>query len=167
MHRGIVPGLVKIGRLGRKHGFNGQLILHVDANQPENIIQEKEFLFVEFDGKGVPFFVNIWDDTSGILTLDAVSSEAAAAGLEGREVLMPLAEGSEEESDFTGYEVHDLHAGLLGSFLRTEEFPGQLMLVVWTDQGEVLIPEGLVCEVQEDLRRIMTDLPDGYLEALR
>jgi len=153
--------------MGRKHGFNCQLLLLVDSEYAANNIKAKEFLFIEFDGKGVPFLVHSWDENSGIIKLDAVDSEADAAELEGRNVLMPPLGKDEDEPDFVGFHVYDTHAGLLGSFLRSEEYPGQMMMVVWTDQGEMLIPEGLITAVLDDVKRIVTDLPDGYVEALQ
>lgn len=168
MDRGVIPGLPLqlqvVGRIARKHGFNGLLkALPTDANSVLPI-QEKEFLFVEFDGKGVPFFVESWDEDSGILQLEKVSNEADAAALEGRFILLPADQIPEEDSEWQGFQVHDESYGPLGALTRIDAYPGQDMLVVWTEKGELLIPAPLVMKVDETSRIIHTNLPDGYLD---
>jgi ribosomal 30S subunit maturation factor RimM len=168
MDRGVIPGLPLqlqvVGRIARKHGFNGLLkALPTDANSALPI-QEKEFLFVEFDGKGVPFFVESWDEDSGILQLEKVSNEADAAALEGRFILLPADQIPEEDSEWQGFQVHDESYGPLGALTRIDAYPGQDMLVVWTEKGELLIPAPLVMKVDEKSRIIHTNLPDGYLD---
>lgn len=168
MDRGVIPGLPLqlqvVGRIARKHGFNGLLkALPSDANSALPI-QEKEFLFVEFDGKGVPFFVESWDEDSGILQLEKVSNEADAAALEGRFILLPADQIPEEDSEWQGFQVHDESYGPLGALTRIDAYPGQDMLVVWTEKGELLIPAPLVMKVDEKSRIIHTNLPDGYLD---
>ena len=168
MDRGVIPGLPLqlqvVGRIARKHGFNGLLkALPSDANSALPI-QEKEFLFVEFDGKGVPFFVESWDEDSGILQLEKVSNEADAAALEGKNILLPADLIPEEESEWQGFQVHDESYGPLGALTRIDAYPGQDMLVVWTEKGELLIPAPLVMKVDEKSRIIHTNLPDGYLD---
>ncbi len=168
MDRGVIPGLPLqlqvVGRIARKHGFNGLLkAFPTDANSVFPI-QEKEFLFVEFDGKGVPFFVESWDEDSGILQLENVTNEADAAALEGKNILLPADLIQEEESEWQGFQVHDETYGPLGALTRIDAYPGQDMLVVWTEKGELLIPAPLVMEVDEKSRIIHTNLPDGYLD---
>jgi ribosomal 30S subunit maturation factor RimM len=168
MDRGVIPGLPLqlqvVGRIARKHGFNGLLkALPTDANSVLPI-QEKEFLFIEFDGKGVPFFVEAWDEDSGILQLEKVSAESEAAALEGRNIMLPADEIADEESDMQGFVVEDETHGSLGALTRIDAYPGQDMLVVWTEKGELLIPAPLVVQVDETSRIIRTSLPDGYLD---
>lgn len=168
MDRGVIPGLPLqlqvVGRIARKHGFNGLLkALPSDANSVLPI-QEKEFLFVEFDGKGVPFFVEAWDEDSGILQLEKVTNETDAAALEGRNILLPAEQIPEEDAEWQGFQVHDETYGPLGALTRIDAYPGQDMLVVWTEKGELLIPAPLVLEVDEKARIIRTGLPDGYLD---
>jgi ribosomal 30S subunit maturation factor RimM len=168
MDRGVIPGLPLqlqvVGRIARKHGFNGLLkALPTDANSVLPI-QEKEFLFIEFDGKGVPFFVEAWDKDSSILQLEKVTSEAEATALEGKNILLPANLIPKEESEWQGFQVHDETYGPLGALTRIDAYPGQDMLVVWTEKGELLIPAPLVLEVDETARIICTGLPDGYLD---
>lgn len=168
MDRGVIPGLPLhlqvVGRIARKHGFNGLLKAHPAEANAILPIQEKEFLFVEFDGKGVPFFVESWDEDSGILQLEKVTNETDAAALEGRNILLPADQIPEEDSEWQGFQVHDENYGPLGALTRIEAYPGQDMLVVWTEKGELLIPAPLVLKVDEEARIIHTVLPDGYLD---
>jgi ribosomal 30S subunit maturation factor RimM len=168
MGRGVIPDLPThlqvVGRITRKHGFNGLLKAIPSDDYDALPIQEKEFLFVGFDGKGVPFFVESWDKESGILQLEKVSSESEAAALEGRNIMLPADEIVDEESDMQGFVVEDETYGALGALTRIDAYPGQDMLVVWTESGELLIPAPLVSEVDEVARIIRTSLPEGYLD---
>lgn len=168
MDRGVTPALPLqlqvVGRVARKHGFNGLLKAFPADTDTSLPIQEKEFLFIEFDGKGVPFFVESWDEDSGILQLEKVDTEAAAAALEGRSILLPADQIPEEESEWQGFQVEDETYGALGALTRIDAYPGQDMLVVWTANGELLIPAPLVQEVDEGARMIRTALPEGYLD---
>ena len=60
--------------------------------------------------------------------------------------------------------MEDETYGSLGALTRIDAYPGQDMLVVWTEKGELLIPAPLVLEVDEKARIIHTGLPDGYLD---
>ena len=165
MHPGVIPRLVKIGRIARKHGFDGSLRVQLLPETVPEAIKEKEFLFVSFDGKGVPFFVDAWDAGSGLLRLDQVQGEQAAKDLEDRDILIP---GSEEPSksgySLTGCQVYDKARGFIGTITRVEAYPGQTMLVVWAEQGEILIPKGLVRVQKLREQRVDVQLPEGFLD---
>ena len=45
-----------LGRIIRKHGLSGNLILKLDTDQPE-IYKKLESIFVEINGLLVPFFI--------------------------------------------------------------------------------------------------------------
>jgi len=45
-----------LGKITRKHGLSGNLILKLDTDQPE-IYKKLESIFVEINGLLVPFFI--------------------------------------------------------------------------------------------------------------
>lgn len=165
MHPGVIPRLVKIGRIARKHGFDGTLRVHLLPEVNPRAFKEKEFLFVDFDGKGVPFFVESWEPASGLLRLDYVQNEAQALELEERDILIPLTEKQTPESlSIVGCKVFDATLGFIGTITRVDTFPGQIMLVVWAEKGEILIPQGLVQHTALKDRRVDVQLPEGFLD---
>lgn len=165
MHPGVIPRLVKIGRIARKHGFDGTLRVQLLPESIPEAIQEKEFLFVNYDGKGVPFFVESWDAHSGLLRLDHVASEEAARALEDREILVPGGKVQQPSKiSLIGCKVYDETLGFIGAITRVEAFPGQTMLVVWAEQGEILIPKGLVRSQNIREQKVQVQLPEGFLD---
>jgi ribosomal 30S subunit maturation factor RimM len=131
---------------------------------PETI-KEKEFLFVSYDGKGVPFFVESWDADSALLHLDQVNSEHAAKALEDHDILIPAAdEQAQAKLTLVGCKVYDETLGFIGSIIRVEAYPGQTMLIVWAEHGEVLIPKGLVRSQKLREQRVEVQLPEGFLD---
>lgn len=162
---GAIPRLVKIGRIVRKHGFDGTLRVQLLPESSPESLKQKEFLFVNFDGKGVPFFVEYWDADSGLLRLDHVNNEQAARALEDHDILLPAGEERGAPAlTLVGCAVYDETLGFLGTITRVEAYPGQTMLVVWAEHGEILIPRGLVRTQNLREQRVMVLLPDGFLD---
>lgn len=165
MHPGVIPRLVKIGRIARKHGFDGTLRVQLLPEALPETIKEKEFLFVGFDGKGVPFFVESWDADSALLRLEQVNSESAAKELEDHDILIPAGdEQAQSKVTLAGCKVYDATLGFIGTITRVEAYPGQTMLVVWAEHGEILIPKGLVRSRKLREQRVEVLLPEGFLD---
>lgn len=46
-----------LGKVTKKHGFKGNLIIHLDTDEPE-LYNTLESVFIEIDGSLIPFFRN-------------------------------------------------------------------------------------------------------------
>ena len=64
-----------LGKITRKHGLSGNLILKLDTDQPE-IYKKLESIFVEINGLLVPFFIEkiIWSKQDSLNILSAFYS---------------------------------------------------------------------------------------------
>ena len=80
-----------LGKITRKHGLSGNLILKLDTDQPE-IYKKLESIFVEINGLLVPFFIEkiIWSKQDSLNILFKNSSEALVEQLIGKNVFLPL-----------------------------------------------------------------------------
>lgn len=177
--------LVSIGKIRKPHSYKGEVVglFDYDANL---FSRERELpIFLEMDHIPVPFFIESIrgnSPTKGMLKLENIDTEREAAELAGKEMLMEkerlaaMLGVSEEElddadDDLTGYKVYEKEgAGYLGTVNRLEEGLEYDYLVVKDEkeERELIIP--LVEEFVEDIveegdeRRIIVDLPEGFLD---
>lgn len=112
-------------------------------------------------------------EQAAMVTFDVVSDIDTAEKLVGCHCLVRRADLPEEvfqerEEGWTGWQVRDAYAGLLGLVSRIEEMPGQMMLeVAATGQDRtILIPlvDEFVVGVDEDERVIDVAVPSGLLD---
>ena len=80
-----------LGKITRKHGLKGNVILKLDTDQPE-LYNKLEGIFVEVNGLLVPFFVEKqqWgNDNSKIITFKNSSEQLVEQSI-GKNVFLPL-----------------------------------------------------------------------------
>ena len=110
---------------------------------------------------------------AAVVTFDVVGDIDTAEKLAGCHCLVRRADLPESaleasEADWTGWQVRDARAGLLGAVSAIEEMPGQTMLEVAAVDGDrtILIPlvDEFVVSMDEDARLIEVDVPSGLLD---
>ena len=163
----MLPKLHSIGRVAGKHGFSGDISLILNPGIETNCIQKGNFIFVEFDGKGVPFLIEHYRPNAGLIKLLDVNSADEAAALDGKKILIESTGADElpEADDIQGYSVI-IGGNSIGTVDAIEEFPAGYMLKIMVQEQEILIPwvDDWIVEIDEDARTIELELPDGLLE---
>lgn len=166
----MIPPLTPIGRIAGKHGFRGELNLVINRDQARKMIKKGNFLFVEFDGKGVPFLIETVSASGNIVKLADIGNEKEAAGLNGRQILIETSKaGKNAASPFEGligFSIHDVQHGNVGKVILVEEFPQGLMLTLQRNDGEILIPavEDWITAIDEGRKTITMKLPEGLID---
>jgi 16S rRNA processing protein RimM len=163
----MIPPLHSIGRVAGKHGFNGEvsIVLH-KGNKAVNI-KKGNFLFIEFDGKGVPFLVEQYKSQSAIIKLTDINSVEEAAELEGKTLWL---EGAASQPEFTGLDLRGFSleaAGRkIGEIASVESYPAGEMLLIRNGAAEILIPlvEDWILGADSKTKNIVMDLPEGLLD---
>ncbi|MCC6939921.1 MAG: hypothetical protein IT226_17025, partial [Flavobacteriales bacterium] len=92
-----------IGRLGKPWGHQGELTVHLDSVDLEDIIHAGS-LFVDIEGQKVPFFFSRLHDKGRdiLVKFDDFDDPQSASVLVGRDIYAPpglLADGSDESWD--------------------------------------------------------------------
>lgn len=165
----MIPPLHTIGRVAGTHGFNGEISITLAEGISDNVVQKGDFIFISFDGKGVPFLVEQYQSKSGVLRICDISSEKDAKELEGRYLLIEKEKIELVETfDIEGYTVYD-GTFELGRIVGTESFPAGVMLLIEGSAGELLIPfvEDWISEADEIKRTIRMTLPEGLTDLNR
>lgn len=166
----MIPPLTRIGRISAKHGYKGEVSVALDDSSLSKNIKKGNFLFVEFDGKGVPFLIENCSDGSSVVKLADIDSEEAAKELIGASILLEKSKVKESVilgfDHLVGFEVYDEDADFNATITQIEIYPQGPMLEVSSNEKKMLIPlvEDWITEIDEDKKRIGMRLPAGLTE---
>lgn len=165
--------LRRIGKLGRPWGHLGDLTVHLDVVDPEDI-EHHGSLFVDIEGQMVPFFFSALRDKGRdvLVKFDEIDNPQAAAVLVGCDLYAPpglLADGSDESWDpeeCIGLLVIDHEHGELGEVVRVEGVRSNPVLVIQHGEKEVLMPLAaeLIEKIDPEVGALHVKLPPGLVD---
>ncbi|HSH52760.1 MAG TPA: ribosome maturation factor RimM [Bacteroidales bacterium] len=162
------------GFLLRAFGHRGEIILKF-KNDFSGKIKKMESIFIEVDGKLVPFFiVGIQEKSANIVLvkIEGIDSEKKAHEFIGADFYLSEQQiklidySTEEYIDITGYEVRDQHNKLIGKVVEFIDIPeNPLLKVKISSTNELLLPanDELIIEVDDDERYVLLHIVDGML----
>lgn len=147
-------------------------MLALEQGEPEGI-SKSTYLFVELEGRPVPFHCEEFRIHRGdlIVHLEAVDSAESATPLLQATVWAErkrVSTGPEAPGwdSLTGYEAFDHVHGSMGPILEVQEYPQQFLARCEIDGHEVLLPlnESTVVSIDEAQERVTFALPAGLLD---
>jgi 16S rRNA processing protein RimM len=164
---------ILLGRILKAGGFDGSVTIKLEEAFREKIF-EMESVFLEIEGKPVPFFISESESTGNdILRLkfNGYNSFEKINEFVGCKVYLTSAcKGKNKvlsSSGFVGFAVFLPGDRLLGAITDIIENPGQILLILKSTAGkEILIPfhEDLIISIDKRKKRIEMDLPEGLTE---
>jgi 16S rRNA processing protein RimM len=164
---------ILLGTITKVHGYEGAVTVRLEKTFTENI-PDLESVFLEIEGKPVPFFISESDYPGGnILRLkfEGYESVGKIAEFTGCRIFLTAdkdnSDSSESIRDLTGYNVHLKDNSFLGVVLNLIENPGQLLLNINTETGkQILIPlhDDLIVKIDKNKGIITMDLPEGLID---
>lgn len=163
-----------MGKVTRLHGYKGELSLKLDYDLPYEY-EALEAVYVEQNGKLVPFFISSMKFTPkgyALTFFDEVDSEDRAKRLIGADLFLPeadLPEMAEDEylkHELVGFQVTDNIHGDLGQVEAVLDYPGNTMLRIDNEHGEVLIPliDEFIEQVDKSAKSIVVNTPEGLID---
>lgn len=172
-----LESLQRIGRLGKPWSHRGELTVHLENCDLEDLVPEGA-LFVDIEGQKVPFFYTHLRDQgkAGVLVkFDEMADPQSAGILVGRDIYAPpghLADGSDESWDpeeFIGIVVRDEEHGELGEVTAIEGTDLNPVLVILHGDQEVMVPlvEDLILDLDLEERTMLVRTPPGLIEMYR
>lgn len=167
----------ELGYLERLHGVQGEVVLVIDANQPEHYKQLGS-IFLDIRGKLIPFFIEKQKQlrkNEHLLKLEDIKNEAEASDLVGSTVylpvsqLPPLKEHQYYYHELIGMAVIDQNQQIVGTATGVLETPQQMLLQFDHEGHEVLCPmhDDIVKKVDKAARCIYLALPEGLLDVYK
>lgn len=158
----------RAGYVMKRHGLKGDVKVYFDEAIPETL----ESIFIELNGRLVPFFVDrvSTGKSSCILKLNEVDTPDAADQLLRKSIFLaldqkPEVEAGKDYDEYIGY--HVFQDGLeLGPVTGAMPHAMNPLLMVQHEGKEILIPinDQFIKAVKADDHTIQVELPDGFLE---
>lgn len=166
--------LILLGRIKKVHGYEGAVLISLEDRFAEEL-PEMEWVFIEIDGKPVPFLVSsLAENASGniLLKFEGYESPDLMTEFTGCRLFIEQ-ENMEHENELSpylileGYKIFGSDKKLLGIVRKVMSLPMQYMLVLENDEKEeILIPlnEDWLLEINREQQSIYMDLPDGIIQ---
>jgi 16S rRNA processing protein RimM len=153
----------------KKHGLKGDVKIILSSPLPKKL----ESIFVEIDNRLVPFFIesiSILHDQA-ILKFEDIDSPEKADQLTQNRVFLPLSIRPKSQSkrpnssELIGFSVY-FNSHRLGIVSDINQHTLNPLLVVKNEESELLIPinDYFIKKVDRKLKKVMVELPDGFLE---
>lgn len=162
----------QLGNVVKTHGLRGELVFFLDVDFPEEY-QELESVFIDINGKLVPFFIESLhlQGNKAIVALEEIESIEDAEPLVGKPTYLPLKnlptlpDGKYYYHQLVDFSVYEADR-LIGKVTEIFEMPTNYLMGVDHQGKEVLIPieDEIVRSVDLHTQTIHVDLPDGLLE---
>jgi 16S rRNA processing protein RimM len=164
---------ILLGKITKVHGYEGAVTIRLERNLSENI-PGMESVFIETDGRPVPFFID-YTEQPDPLTLrlkfsDYKSTEKVREFVGCRVYLTGPAQlltPAQDPNSLNGYDVfseEDISIGIIAGII---ENPGQLLLNIKSVSGkEILLPfhEDLINSIDPEKKIIRMIIPDGIAD---
>jgi 16S rRNA processing protein RimM len=161
---------ILLGKISKVHGYEGTVTIRLERNFSDNI-PEMESVFIETDGRPVPFFIDYSEQPDlSTLRLRFTGYNSAKKVKEFVSCKIYLTEESisvtpvDNPLGLLKYEVlsdGNISIGIINEII---ENPGQLLLKIVLDSGkEILLPlhEDLIKEIDSENKIIRMVIPDG------
>ncbi len=158
------PALLAVGRVARAHGIRGRLLVQPYNAGSEGLTRVRRMWLA---GREYEVARAERVNLGYLVALRGVDDRDAADALRGQEVVVDRAElpppddGEVYAVDLIGFTVVDGQGRERGVVEDLEEAGPQDLLRL---KGGMLVPLGLVREVQMEARKLIVDAPDGLFE---
>jgi 16S rRNA processing protein RimM len=164
---------ILFGRITKIHGYEGAVTVKVEKIFSDNI-PEMESIFLEVDGKAVPFFI-YRNENSGQdnikLKFEGYDTIEKIREFIGCRVFISTGQQNEivtnEIQDLKGFMVFSQTSQFIGNISEVIKSPGQWLLNIISDSGkELLIPyhEELIIELKPDQKKLIMEIAKGLTD---
>lgn len=155
-----------IGFVQKSHGNHGEI--KISLSSPQKI---KEWVFIEFNQKPVPFFIEKQSGNSKclILKLKGINSVQDTDLLVNKKVLYPkklLKKSKEIDLYITGFSIVDKQVGYIGNVESVLLQTPQPLIQTTYQSSELLIPgiEPILKMIDIDNNLVEVELPAGFID---
>lgn len=168
-----------LGQVTKTHSFKGDLVLFIDADDPEQYAG-LEAIWLEISERLVPFFIDDCRPHNSpqkfVIHLEGVDDEDSAQALCSKPVFLPLSLMTPlGQNQFYLHEVNGWHVfdaeknESIGQVHRVLEYPIYPILEVESEGNIVLIPlpDHVEIEVNREQQSLHLTLPEGLLDVYK
>ena len=169
--------LIQVARVLKSNGTDGEILIGFRGIGPEDLNQ-KEPVFIKFDGLPVPFFIESFTKKGtnrALAHITGVKNLQDAEEIAGKDIFVEpdgiIGYQNDEDDkltvdDLIGWTLLDSDNSTVGEITDYEDIPGNTCLYVETKGGQVMIPlhEDLILSVDEDSKTISVNVPEGLIQ---
>ncbi|HLN20389.1 MAG TPA: hypothetical protein VK213_04825 [Bacteroidales bacterium] len=164
------PGIL-FGQITKTSGFEGAVVIRLEKKFIDNIPQ-MESVFLEIDGRPVPFFISELEETGPEIKVifDDYSSVDKVTEFKGCRVFLTKAGESDNDdpglSSIIGFEVLDQAGNNLGRIREVITGPQLLLSIEDAAHNEILIPlhEDLIIGISKAKKSVRMEVPEGLTD---
>jgi 16S rRNA processing protein RimM len=164
---------VYIGYISRTRGLKGEVQLFFEYPDYQEL--DFDVLFLEFDGKLVPYFVDTYkmhNNSTAYLFFEDIDHIDKATPLLRKQVYLQKDKlPVRDEDDFSildleGFFVIDEEYGDLGVIENIHEYPQQFVAALTLNEKEILFPlnEDMISFIDVEKKSITVTLPEGLID---
>ena len=168
---------VSLGSIIKIHALKGELLIQTELDLDENQI-DTEWVFLEYQGQLVPFFVeylNASGSSNAFLKVDDINSIDQAKEWLGKSVFIPSASIHKIKAKsptihvLQGFQVIDENSGLLGKVNAILELQNNPLIQILEDEKEILIPlsDSIILSIDHKKRLLHIRAPEGLIDLYR
>jgi len=165
---------ISLGSVIKIHALKGELLLETELNLDENQI-DTEWVFLEYQGQLVPFFVeylNPSGSSNAYLKVEDISSIDQAREWLGRGVFIPSSSITRVKPKapsihvLQGFQVIDEKTGPLGKVNAILELQNNPLIQILEDEKEILIPlsDSIILSIDHKKRILHIRAPEGLID---
>lgn len=162
-----------LGKITRRHGLSGNVILKLDTDQPE-LYNKLGSIFVEINGLLVPFFIekSSWSKLDALNISFKNSSEALVDQSLGKNVYLPLSTLPKLSGkqfyyhEVIGFNILDENNSNCGVIMSVNDQTAQNYFITDFGGKEIVIPiiKDWILEVNREEKYIKIQLPEGLMD---
>jgi 16S rRNA processing protein RimM len=162
-----------LGRITKKFGLKGELVVYIDSDEPEKY-HTIGSVFFNVEGEPIPFFITEVKvkNKNQIIVLFRSIDETTSSYYIGTELYLPMSmlpklTGNKfYYHEIQGFTVIDTKEGELGVCNDVFDYTQQAVMQVMHPQGEILIPvvDDFVLNVDRDNKIIEIESPPGLID---
>ncbi|MGV6861200.1 MAG: ribosome maturation factor RimM [Putridiphycobacter sp.] len=163
----------KLGSIARLHSFKGEVSIFLDVDTPQDF-QNLESVFVEYDKKLVPFFIehiHIRSNGFAVVKFEGIQTEKQAKLILKCGLFLPLETLPELEGnefyyyEIEGFKVVDSVYGEIGEVNKVIDLKSNPLIQIFNKDQEILVPrqDDFINKIDWDTETLYITAPEGLL----
>lgn len=164
----------RLGAISKLHSFKGEVSIYLDVDDP-NEFSELESVFVEYDNKLIPFFlesIKIRNNGFAVVKFEDIETERQAKNLLKCGLYLPLESLPElDENEFYFHEIENFDVidekfGAIGRVLHVVDLNKNPLIAISYQGNEILLPkqDQFIRSVDRENKKLYVNAPEGLIE---
>lgn len=164
----------QLGHIAKLRGFKGEVSVFLDVDNPHEY-KDLESVFVEIDGKLVPFFleqIRVQNSGFAVVKFELIDSEKKAEKLRKCRLFLPLdllpeTEGTEfYHFEIKGFKVIDEEHGDIGIVTGILDISSNPLIQIDANGTEIMIPkqDNFIQKIDRENEVVYIKAPDGLID---